>query len=243
MEKIIFALVLYSSLLQAQKGIGTPTPQETFHVNGSVLITNSFNVGGSHNTKGSPGVRGRILKSNGSGAAPSWDGVSGVPNATGTVISVNGKFIVAQEIMVQMTADFTHASSSSTVEIGNLNKKIIDNENRYNGTRTSNSFTVSENGTYQVIINAQLSTKNKTNPVVGIWDNTARRWIARVNDLYIAPTNGLQTYTLLTSISMQTGRNYSFRIGSNQSNYTLKHLSSGASGSAPVTQISVKRLR
>lgn len=243
MKKMLFALILYSSLLQAQKGIGTPTPQETFHVNGSVLVTNSFNLGGSHNTKGSAGVRGRILKSNGSGAAPSWDGVSSVPNATGTVISVNGQFIVAQEIMVQMTADFAHRSTSSTEQIGNLNNEIIDNENRYNGTKTSNSFTVSATGTYQVIINAQMSTKNNTAPAIGIWDDTSRRWIARVNDVFTAPTNGVQTYTLLTSIPMQTGRNYSFRIGNNQGNYTLKHLSSGASGSAPVTQISVKRLR
>lgn len=246
MKKIFFLLILsIYSTIYAQVGIGTSTPQKSLHVNGALQITNELSVGGNSNTAGSSGLIGQVLKSNGPGVAPSWQTLAGVPTSTGTVIAVNGQFLVAQEITVQMTADFTAVGSpGATVAnpIGNLNNEIIDNENLYAGTATTNSFKVSADGVYQINMNVQISTTNATSPVIGIWNNTTGLWVARVNDTYVAPTGGLQTYTLITSIPMLAASTYSFRAINTQ-DYTLKYLSTGSTGSGPVTQVSVRRLK
>lgn len=87
-----------------------------------------------------------------------------------------------------------------------------------------------------------MSTTNATSPVIGIWNNTTGLWVARVNDNYVAPTGGLQTYTLITSIPMLAASTYSFRAINTQ-DYTIKYLSTGSTGSGPVTQVSVRRLK
>ncbi|ASK30073.1 hypothetical protein CEY12_08085 [Chryseobacterium sp. T16E-39] len=244
MKKNLFlGAVLLPLISYAQVGVNTTTPQKTLHVNGSLQLVNELNVGGDGTTAGSAGEAGQVLKSNGPGTAPTWQSLAGAPDATGTVIVVDGKFIVAQEIVVQMTADYTSASSSTIADpIGQLTNEIIDNENTYSGTATTNSFKVSADGVYEVRMNAQLSTSNATTPVIGIWDNGANNWVARVNDDFTAPTGSLQTYTLLTSIPMQASKKYSFRV-SNTRNVTVKYLSSGNTGSGPVTQMSLKRLK
>jgi len=245
MKNILLVILFYSSLLHAQQGIGTPTPQETFHVNGTMQVTNSMEVGGDAHTKGSPGLPDQILKSNGPNEAPSWEPVAGeVPKATGTVIVVEGEYIVAQEITVQMSADFNGraGNASFTEAIGNLTDEIVDNENSYLGSKITNSFNVSANGTYQINMNVQLATSSGSSPVVGIWDNTTGKWIARVNDYFVAPENKLQTYTLITAVPMLGSHTYSFRVA-NTANYTVRHLSQDATGSGSVTQISLKRLR
>lgn len=245
-KKVILVTSIFCSLCyHSQIGINTSTPMKTLHVNGALQVVNELNVGGTASTAGSAGVAGQVLKSNGPGNAPTWQSIAGVPSSTGTVIAVNGQFLVAQEIIVQMTADFTILDTTVPMSIGNLNNEIVDNENMYTGTPTGNFFNVSADGVYQVTMNAQLSTTNGTSPVIGIWDNTVGNWVARVNDLYTAATGGLQTYTLLTSIPMLAAHTYSFR-GSNANttnNTTVKYLSSGATGSGPVTQMSVKRLK
>ncbi|MBB4807875.1 hypothetical protein HNP38_003191 [Chryseobacterium defluvii] len=241
MKKIITLLGLAScGVFFAQTGnvgINTSVPQKTLHINGSVQLTNEFNVGGTASTAGSAGSAGQFLQSNGPGVAPSWTSYTG----SGTLILVNGTPTVAQEITVQMTANYTTTSTSTPQAIGNLNNEIIDNQNRYVGTAATNSFTVGANGTYQVTINAQLSTTQFDNPVVGIWDNTTNAWVARVNDQFMADTGDLQTYTLITSIAMLASHTYSFRV-TNTSFVTVRAFSSGTTGSGPVTQVTLRRL-
>nr|WP_315029689.1 hypothetical protein [uncultured Chryseobacterium sp.] len=70
----------------AQVGIGTPTPQRTLHVNGSLQVVNEFNVGGNANTAGLAGTSGQVLTSRGAGVAPSWASVNTV---SGTIASAN----------------------------------------------------------------------------------------------------------------------------------------------------------
>ena len=233
-------------------GIGTSTPQKKLHVNGALQLTSELNVGGDAATAGSAGTAGQVLKSNGPGAAPTWQNLAGVPTSTGTVIVVGGQFLVAQEMTIQMSADFSAAASpfGTTIPnvIGNLTSEIIDNENQYTGTATSNSFRVSADGVYQLTMNTQISTVKDSFPVIGIWDDTAGHWVARVNDQFASAQSTivgqapLQTYTLITSIPMVASDTYSFRA-SNTSDYTIKQLSSGSTGSGPVTQVTLKRLK
>ncbi|MGG7469956.1 hypothetical protein ACVVIH_02515 [Chryseobacterium arthrosphaerae] len=247
MSKYYFCLLSLHSItfLFSQFGINTVNPQRTLHINGGLQVTKEINLGGNANTVGDPGLTGQILKSNGPGQPAKWGSLTEMPNATGTVIAVNGKYVVAQEITINLSADFSGpASPGATIatRIGNLNDEIIDNESKYSGNATTNTFQVSEDGVYKVIMNMQISTTNNTSPVIGIWDDTTNLWVARVNDVFIAPNNGLQTYTLLTSISLYAGRNYSFR-SVNTSAYTIRAYSSGTTGSGPVSEVSVKRLK
>ncbi|TGN24234.1 hypothetical protein [Empedobacter tilapiae] len=247
-KHLIVLMSLFSSVsLFSQVGINTENPQKTLHVNGDLQLTKEFNVGGNASTQGSPGVSGQVLVSKGANSAPEWKTLS-IPTlpdlATGTVISIDGQLMIAQEITLQMTADYTNAGASSGpgVAIGNLNNEIIDNENTYLGTTTSNSFKVSNDGIYHVNMNMQISTTNNTSPVIGVWDNTVGNWVARVSDQFVAATGGYQTFTLITAIPMLASHTYSFRF-LNTTSVTIKHLSSGFTGSGPVSQVTLKRLR
>lgn len=162
---------------------------------------------------------------------------------TGTVIAINGQMAVAQQITVQLTADFSIPAATAPLVIGNLNREILDNENKYTGSATGNSFKVSANGIYEIIINAQLSTNNESYPVIGLWDDTTGKWIARVNDTFSAPSGGLQTYTLISSADLLATDTYSFRMANNTAGITLMSQSAGTTGSGPVSQFSVRRMR
>lgn len=244
---LILTSLFISSFAFGQVGINTNTPQRTLHVNGHLQITNELNVGGNDSTAGNAGIAGQVLVSSGANEVPTWQTLS-IPTlptlATGTVISIDGQLRIAQEITLQMTDNYTFegATTGNGVPIGNLTNVIIDNENMYSGTDTGNSFAVNQDGVYQVFMNVQVQTTNGTTPVIGIWDENAGNWIARVSDNFTAPTNGLQTYTLITSIPMEAGKFYSFRFF-NTTSVTIRHLSSGFTGSGPVTQISLKRLK
>ncbi|MDR4953645.1 hypothetical protein REB14_15815 [Chryseobacterium sp. ES2] len=192
---ILLAIGLTFTNVYSQVGINTGTHQKAFHDNGSLQVVNELNVGGTSSTGGSAGIADQVLTSSGPGEAPTWQNIAGVPNSKGTVIVVNGEFIVAQEIVAQLTADYTMGGATA-FPIGNLSNEIIDNESRYFGNATANSFTVAADGIYQVTMNALLSTTNGTSPVIGIWDDITNKWVARVNDYFTALTLNLQIYTL-----------------------------------------------
>lgn len=220
-------------LTTGNMGVGTSTPSAKLDVIGNVKITD-----------GTQGAN-KVLTSDANGVA-SWQAPAGiVPTSNGSIIAVNGQLMVAQEITAQLSADFT-APSSAALPIGNLNVEIIDNENAYIGDTTTNSFTVSANGVYQVILNVQLSKTGSGNPVIGIWDDTLSNWIARVNDRVQPPTETdtvLQTFTLITSVNIDSTHTYSFRIAGNGGASVIKALSAGGTGSGPVSQVTIKRLK
>ncbi|AZA93605.1 hypothetical protein EG343_24865 [Chryseobacterium nakagawai] len=224
-------------------GINTITPQKALHINGSLQVVNEINVGGDTQTPGNAGTAGFGLVSNGPGQAPQWKDISETSDVTGTLIVVNGQFVVAQEITVQLSADYSGSANGSTVPIaiGNLSNKILDNQNKYTGTASSNSFQVANDGVYEVYLNMQVVTSANTYPTIGIWDNTMNNWLVNVNDLFVA-TSAAQTYTLITTVPMNASRTYSFRA-TNSSNYTIRRLSGGTTGSGPISQVTVKRLK
>lgn len=226
-------------------GIGSSTPQKNLHVNGSLQLTNELNVGGSASTEGSAGSAGQFLKSNGAGVPPVWENFAGSDSSsTGTIIIIDGRFMVAQEIVVQLTSDFTTTQNGVAARIGNLNNEIVDNANLYNGTPLGNSFMVSENGVYQIEISAEINTENNgTGPVIGIWDDTINEWVARISDEYTAHTTGLQTYSLATSIPMDSSHMYSFRVASSAPVLTIRRYNGNIGGRGPSTQMSLRRLR
>ncbi|SHG23808.1 beta strand repeat-containing protein [Chryseobacterium sp. OV279] len=229
-------------------GIGTTAPAAKLHVNGTAQFNNEIKVGAS----GNAGTTGQVLISNGAGAAPKWGTIADVtPTSTGSVLVVDGKFIIAQEISVQMTGDFT-STGSGPAAIGNLTNEIIDNENRFNGTASGNSFTVGANGTYQLTMNASLTdVGTDLNPVIGIFDDTTNQWIARVNDQYKSTGSPgvpkLQTYTLIVAFPLVTTHTYSFRQATPTGTITVKSHSTAYTTpdniSAPFTQMSLKRLK
>jgi hypothetical protein len=164
------------------------------------------------------------------------------PLQTGSVIVVNGKMEVAQEMMLLMKEDFSTSELSKVTSIGNITNVVIDNQNKFTSSSTSNSFSVSSSGIYQIIMNCQLSTVNGDSPVIGLWNNTTSKWVARVNDHFASPTNGLQVYTLITVVEMNASDVYSFSISSN-SVIKVTALSSGSTGTGATSFYGVKRVK
>lgn len=164
-----------------------------------------------------------------------------VPTDVGTVISINGELVVAQEITVQMTSDFT-TSASGIIPIGNINNIIIDNKSKFTSNASGNSFSVADDGIYLITINVQFINTGGGNPVIGIRDNNTGQWVARINNNTTA--NDLESVALVTSINMVTGRTYSFGLANVVGGtMTIKAYSSGGTGTGPVSFYSLKRLK
>lgn len=96
-KNLISGALLFSITIYGQIGIKTDTPQKSLHVNGSLQVTNEFNVGGDARTAGSAGSPGQILISQGAGAPPTWNSLQGLSgqsfiafNVFSTGKSVNG---------------------------------------------------------------------------------------------------------------------------------------------------------
>lgn len=160
---------------------------------------------------------------------------------------MNGEIKIAQEIRVQLEKDFYYTDVTTASAIPYLSIVIIDNENSFTLGPSGNSFTVNKDGIYMVILNYLIQdAKTNSNPVVGIWDDTENKWIARVNDAFNAPNTNVsqsnQTYTLITANPLYKDHVYSLRVG-NTSPFILKSTSSGKTGSGQVSMISIKRLK
>ncbi|MFS4472795.1 hypothetical protein [Chryseobacterium sp. T20] len=96
-KNLIFGAFLLSVMIFGQVGIKTETPQKSLHVNGSLQVTNEFNVGGNATTAGSAGSAGQVLVSQGAGTPPIWNSLQGLSgqssiafNVFSTGKSVNG---------------------------------------------------------------------------------------------------------------------------------------------------------
>ncbi|WP_294333278.1 hypothetical protein [uncultured Chryseobacterium sp.] len=123
----------------------------------------------------------KSLSVNGGQWKPIGGNTLGIPSGsatTGSVIAVNGQLTVAQ-----LSADFSIPTAITPQMIGNLNREILDNENKYTDSATANSFKASVNGVYEITINVQLSTEYGSYPVLGLWDDTTGKWAVRVNDI------------------------------------------------------------
>jgi hypothetical protein len=165
--------------------------------------------------------------------------VNVVPSDIGTVIAIDGKLVVAQEITALMTANFSFpASGSTTVPIGNITNVLIDNQGAFTSNATSNSFNVNANGVYLVNISFPMINSGGV-PAMGVWCNTDNKWAARINLLM---TNNRTNYILMTAITMDSSKIYSFRVSNTESS-TIEAFNSGSTGIGPVAFFSIKRLK
>jgi hypothetical protein len=229
-------------------GIGTTIPTNTLHIKANTDPVKIEGLAGSINNNDAP----IVVTSDGTLKKGAFPTINIVPNDVGTVIAINGKLEVAQEITVLMDADFNFAATSgNTIPIGNFKKIIIDNKNKYTANTTTNNFTVEASGTYQLTMNVllHLNGSGEYFPVIGVWDNNTSLWTARVNDQYTATstTNNmnkrLQTYTLITAVELTAGKPYSFRIANSSIGGTIIAFSYGNTGSGPASFASLKRLK
>jgi len=244
MNKKLLGLLLYSSLLQAQIGMGSEKTMKDLHENDSFKKEKTRNVREDANTEIA------FFHNNDALETDLLDPLSlhekeeeSISKENKSLIYVNGQYVIPQKITVQMTADFMSAATTGfAVPIGNLNNEIVDNENSYAGTATANSFKVYDDGVYEVSMTVQMSTVYGATPRIGIWDNNAMQWLASVKNTCTTPKNKSQTYNLTTSIPLVANHIYSFRA-SNKFDFTIKNLPSGGTSSDLLTQVSVRQIK
>ncbi|GGP06112.1 hypothetical protein GCM10010992_25030 [Cloacibacterium rupense] len=133
----------------------------------------------------------------------------------GTVMSViNSKLDIAPEVVVQSTANQTTDGTGTPKVLNTLNKELVDNYNAY----SNGVFNCPISGVYMIILSFQTTSSNTSNHsannVIGIWNDSTNKWVARINDtdMSINTTNKLRTSKLLTAINMTAGTNYSIRF-------------------------------
>lgn len=197
-----------------------------------------------------------------------WDGIQWAPATlnipeisedsdlgNGTVIAINGRLQIAEEITATMSNDIAEIknSNNSPKEIPFITEVIVNNKKLFKSSHLGNSFQVSQDGVYQIIMNVQYSyipnpdpNVNDGFPVFGIWSNNLNKWIARIYNQYdiLKDNQGYrkQTATLITTANLKTGETYSFRVA-HASTVTVFGYSSGSTGAGPVTFVSVKQLK
>lgn len=133
----------------------------------------------------------------------------------GTVMSViNSKLDIAPEVVVQSTTNQSTDGTGSPKVLNTLSKELIDNYNAY----SNGIFSCPVSGVYMIILSFQTTSTNtsnySSNNVIGVWNDTTNKWVARINDtdMSINTTNKIRTSKLLTAINMTAGTNYSIRF-------------------------------
>ena len=92
--------------------------------------------------------------------------------------------------------------------------ELVDNYNAY----SNGIFTSPISGVYMIVLSFQTTSTNTSNysanNVIGVWNDTTNKWVARINDtdMSINTTNKIRTSKLLTAINMTAGTNYSIRF-------------------------------
>lgn len=144
------ALLAMSANYYAQVGVYTPTPQSTFHINGTLQVVKDLNVGGTANTKGNSGNRGEFLMSTGSGNAPVWRNIES-ENFLKVIFVGNKTDISPSSGSYTGTGSnpiSTHESYSQTY-VYNVSNKIDNAYITYNST--NGIFTVVKPGFYNIV--------------------------------------------------------------------------------------------
>ncbi|MFB9077690.1 hypothetical protein ACFFLS_00730 [Flavobacterium procerum] len=160
------------------------------------------------------------------------------PSNRGTVMAINGKLEVAQEITAKLATNFFLSTSGTAVKIGNLSNVLIDNTNNFTSSSTANSVKVTTDGVYLVHMNFAIL--NAYAVTIGIWCDTDNKWVARINNF---ETVSKTTLTLITAIPMYASKIYSFRVAPSGNGMTLEAVSATSEGNSPTGFVSLKRLK
>ncbi|SHK21929.1 hypothetical protein [Chryseobacterium polytrichastri] len=182
-----------------------------------------------------------------------------LPNGTGTVIMINGVLQVAQEMSLRMQQDWTVpivASSGTPTAIGNITNKLIDNYNGFTGTTTTNSFKVTNDGTYLVGMNFPLQNQNGNvlsgNFYYGVYNVTDARWAAFTIYTVDAMNNGdVKDISYNAAVDLLASKTYAFYVYQNQNNYNgsngallkIRGLAASGGSNLEIGYYSVKRLK
>ncbi|MFB9076430.1 hypothetical protein ACFFLS_24455 [Flavobacterium procerum] len=161
------------------------------------------------------------------------------PSNRGTVLAINGKLEVAQEITAMLAINLSVNNTASPVQIGNLSNILIDNTDNFTFSGTSNTIKVTTDGIYLIQMN--FSILNPSAFVIGVWSDTDGKWVARINNgLAVSKT----TLNLITAIPMYASSVYSFRVFSTYGVATLEAVNATAgAGNGPTGFVSLKRLK
>ncbi|MFB9076432.1 hypothetical protein ACFFLS_24465 [Flavobacterium procerum] len=257
MKKItLLLLVIQSGIMMAQKTILAPTGQKiTIHSNvnngltatdgviqlGGALVkpttintsaTNTLaikNLTTSTDTSDTP----IVVEADGTLKKGAFPPIDIVPTDMGTVIVVDGKLQVAQELTVKLREDYPIGSTNYSNRVVGKLTAVTDTDNTFITSDTSNSFTVTTTGWYMVSINTMFYNSSGAaggSPAIGVWCNTDNVWVARNNN---ALSDVNMNTTLITTITMSAGKTYSFRASCGFPSGALR---------AEFTYYSIKRL-
>lgn len=232
---LLYVVIFFGiNLSYAQVGVNTSTPQKSLHVNGSLQITNEFNVGGNATTAGSSGNVGQILTSNGSAVAPQWRTISTgaefgdlkfslLQNDHNGWIKLDGRTLSSLTTSQQLQANtlgFTSNLPNAT------NAYFVQNQTILGSVSSSNTRTISQN---------QLP--NVTLPITGSTNTTgdhSHTYVDRGNTSFTVGTSGTTT-----PIADDTNGTYTTSTAGNHS-HTVTGTTSSINGSVSQSAIDIR---
>ena len=220
-SNLLLGVLFFPLMYHAQVGVNTATPQRTLHVNGPLQVTNEINVGGTASTAGSAGTAGQVLKSNGPGAAPSWQ----------EAISPADSVVRLNAAALRTGLQATSTAAAWTTVLYTLTPKIDSSALSYNsGTGT---FTVLKAGYYQLLsyssldMSANASGETSGTAITGIQKNGNNISLSnsghteRTNAVYHT-TAGVDYFNVGNTIRVQMSMTRPYRISS--SSLTVTYL-------------------
>ncbi len=211
MKKIFYSILIpLSSLALGQIGVNVNSPKSTLHVDGSVQVTNSLNLGGNDKTPGDPGKTGTFLVSQGEGQPAMW--------ATPVTLNIPSVSGIAK---TNLSINNIIARSATTFKYNNQ-KRINPEVLSYN--TTTGEYTIKKEGYYMINANATISVSSsesntdgsltfslfinnvQTLTVLGAFPNSAPNpmreslagiYYLKANDTFFLRVNHTRSYNLV----------------------------------------------
>lgn len=206
---------------QQNMGINTSLPVSDLHVNGNMTINNELCIGGSKDSKGTPGKEGQVLSSKGANNTPEWVTLS-IPKVVPGALSLTKSLVIVDDkgVLISTTPNKTTFKEDEDLILTGSNRWYV-----FDKLTTSNLEITEQvnkvNFTLQTIAHMGASKANsKISFVIGVFINGKLKnvkpyYVEGISESFTIPTMistienlPIGTYTIQIAATARIRTNY-----------------------------------